>query len=190
MQQLSLQQQKEIVRGEMRELTAASAPEVNKYRGWLMLQHLQALPIWKNARTVFCFISTPTEPSTEDLLQAVFDSGRTLCVPRTGPQKGHMDAVKVAALFALKPNKRGILEPPVTLPATPPEQLDLVIAPCLAMTPKGVRLGHGGGYYDRFLAKCSCPTVAFCPAAQLRQELPSASFDIPLDLVITENGVL
>lgn len=190
MASFELAAEKAALRRQIRLAQGAGHPEVNKYRGWLMLQHLRSLPAWKNARTVFCFASTGTEPSTEDLLQAILESDRTLCLPRIGAKAGQMDAVKVAGLFALTPNKYGILQPPPGLPAMPPARIDLVVAPCLAMTAQGVRLGHGGGYYDRFLQSIACPTVAFCPSAQVLDYIPHDSRDVAIQYVITENGVL
>lgn len=190
MASFELAAEKTALRKQIRQAQNVGHPEVNKYRGWLMLQHLRSLPAWKNARTVLCFASTGTEPNTEDLLQAVLESDRNLCLPRIGEKIGQMDAVKVAGLFALAPNKYGILQPPPSLPATPPSQIDLVVVPCLAMTAQGVRLGHGGGYYDRFLRKLGCPTVAFCPSAQILEYIPHDDKDVSIQYVITENGIL
>ena len=63
---------------------------------------------------------------------------------------------------------------------------DLILVPCVTATPNGVRLGHGAGYYDRFLAEHSAKTVCLCFGALLRGDLPAEETDIPVDLVITE----
>lgn len=190
MEQPNLNEQKKAARLEARARLLPVTAEQTKFWGWLMLQHLQALPVWHTARTVLCYMSCAKEPDTGPLLQAVLASGRTLCLPRQGEVPGRMEALKVAALFALQPGPHGILEPPKGLPAVPPEQIDLVVAPCLATAPGGVRLGHGGGYYDRFLSRVRGATVAFCPDMLVFPALPAGPLDVPVDLIVTEKGVL
>ena len=63
---------------------------------------------------------------------------------------------------------------------------DLILVPCVAASPGGIRLGHGAGYYDRFLAGQSGKTVCLCFRALLRPDLPAEDTDIPVDLVVTD----
>lgn len=74
-----------------------------------------------------------------------------------------MEAVPVDSLEQLAPARFGLLEPAPDLPALAPEQLELVVAPCLMAAPGGLRLGQGGGYYDRFLPRCRCRWCCFAP---------------------------
>ena len=61
----------------------------------------------------------------------------------------------------------------------------LVLMPGLAFTKKGDRMGYGGGYYDKFLARePEHPTVALCYQFQMVEELPTQDHDIPVDLVL------
>jgi 5,10-methenyltetrahydrofolate synthetase len=69
---------------------------------------------------------------------------------------------------------------------------DVVVVPCLGFTAAGHRLGSGAGYFDRYLA--AHPHVVAVGVAWDRAELDPAAFaaephDIPLALVVTENGV-
>lgn len=69
----------------------------------------------------------------------------------------------------------------------PPERLSLVLVPCTAFDAQGRRVGMGGGYYDRFLPRC---TGAACWAvAYACQQVPRAAVephDRAMDAVITE----
>lgn len=86
----------------------------------------------------------------------------------------------------LAPGCLGIPEPPATAPLVMP---DLVLVPLLAATPAGVRLGQGGGYYDRTLLalRSRGPVVAIGLAwdIQVTDSLPSDPWDEPLDYIAT-----
>ena len=71
-----------------------------------------------------------------------------------------------------------------------PQPGDLMLVPALAYDRAGRRLGHGGGYYDRFLARVDCCTVGLIRAAFLLDALPAEWNDVPVSAVITEDGVL
>ena len=189
MEQKSIREQKREARAEARARLAGCTPEDTARWGEAMFEHLRVLPVWNTARTVMCFVSTPSEPDTRPLLQAALCQGRALCLPRQC-EAGRMEAHRVAALFALRPGPYGILEPPCALPVVDPAAIDLIVAPCLAAAPDGARLGHGGGFYDRFFARSGAARVVFCPSAAVFPRLPADEFDLPADLVITERGIL
>ena len=52
----------------------------------------------------------------------------------------------------------------------------------------GQRLGHGGGYYDRFLSQYRGGTVLLCRELLIRQEIPVEPHDYPVPWVLTERG--
>ena len=63
--------------------------------------------------------------------------------------------------------------------------IDLLVVPALAVDKNNYRLGYGGGFYDRFLsAEPNHPTLALCYDFQIRENLPTEEFDIPVDTVI------
>ncbi len=71
---------------------------------------------------------------------------------------------------------------------------EIVIVPLVAFDRSGGRLGYGGGFYDRTLEQLRAvrPTLAigFAYAAQEASELPLEPTDQPLDLIVTENGII
>jgi 5-formyltetrahydrofolate cyclo-ligase len=73
-----------------------------------------------------------------------------------------------------------------------PSAVDVVIVPGLAFTPGGRRLGQGGGWYDRFLARIrgDCLTIGVGFDVQVVDALPIEPHDVTLDLVVTESGVV
>lgn len=67
-----------------------------------------------------------------------------------------------------------------------PEILDVIIVPALLADKNNFRLGYGGGFYDRFLAKHKIYSITPAPSELLLDKLPTEKYDIPVDLVITE----
>ena len=78
-------------------------------------------------------------------------------------------------------SKFGIYEP--VSEAVSSKCLDLVIVPALMCDKYGYRLGYGGGYYDRFLRKCSAKTLSVVPECLVVDELPHDEFDIPVEVL-------
>lgn len=87
----------------------------------------------------------------------------------------------------LAPGPFGLLEP--TTPPVDPEVLDLVVVPGLAFDREGYRLGHGKGYYDRFLRRVRATTLGVVPEALLLARLPRDPWDVPVVHLATERGV-
>lgn len=76
--------------------------------------------------------------------------------------------------------------------ALPPAQMGLLLAPALAFDRRGIRLGYGGGWFDRLRsdpAWQAVPALAVLPAACLREALPRDPWDVPFDGWLDEHGV-
>ena len=80
----------------------------------------------------------------------------------------------------------GLWEPREDAPVLDPALLDLAIIPCIACDPSGLRLGQGGGYYDRFLAGQHFPKLALCRQAVFRESLPGEAHDQRVDCIVME----
>lgn len=171
----------------------ALTPTAWRLIGWQMAQRLYAHPAWQQADTVFCFVSMTREPDTVALLQASLDAGKRVCLPRVVPGPEHrMEPVVIDRLTALAPGHLGVPEPAQGVPLTVRDlgPRALTVVPCVAAARNGVRLGHGGGYYDRFLAQFVGRKVLLCPSAVLFDTLPADTHDVPFaaDEILTEQG--
>ena len=189
MQSDDLNAQKQAARRAARQQLAQISPQEFSAIGAAMWQTLQAQPAWQSAQSVFCFVGALHEPDTMPILQGALSAGKQLLVPRiAGP--GQMQLVPLQSLKQLQPGAFGILEPPQALPAVPAGSgVQLAVLPCLAATRSGARLGHGGGYYDRFLANYSGQRLILCPEALLAQSLPTGPLDEPAQAVLTEKAL-
>jgi 5-formyltetrahydrofolate cyclo-ligase len=81
----------------------------------------------------------------------------------------------------------GMLEPDPLAPLIAPDGAGLIIVPGFAFTRSGYRLGYGGGYYDRLLAKSGrAATLGACYQALLLDEIARGPHDVPVGHLVTE----
>jgi 5-formyltetrahydrofolate cyclo-ligase len=90
-----------------------------------------------------------------------------------------------------KNNRFGIPEPDVDLSqAIPPKNLDMIFIPLVAFDEYCTRLGMGGGYYDRTLAKENHPSLIGVAYEFQRQDfITPAEWDIPLTAIVTQRKI-
>jgi len=87
------------------------------------------------------------------------------------------------------PGAFGASVPKRSVPVVP----DVLIVPLVAFNRAGHRLGYGGGFYDRTLAKlraeCDILAVGFAYSGQEMADFPTSRYDVPLNAIVTENEV-
>ena len=154
-----------------------------------ILHQIKSLAEYKNADTIFCYVSTEKEINTISLLQEILDSGKRLGVPKcTG--KGIMDAYEIQNLEQLKIGSYGILEPGEECDIIlDPTEIQFAIIPCISCNRKGERLGHGGGYYDRYLVRTGAFRLGAAFECQYDGQMEVKPSDAPLDKIITETHI-
>lgn len=93
---------------------------------------------------------------------------------------------------ALAPNRVGIPEPAPDTPTCKSKQIDVMLLPLVGFDTSGTRLGMGAGYYDRYLgaAKNKPYLLGVAFACQQVDHLVRKEWDIPLDAVVTEDGLI
>ena len=84
-----------------------------------------------------------------------------------------------------EPGALGIPAPAEHLPIILPQQLDIVIVPGVAFTRTGARLGYGGGYYDRFIPRCTQARIlALAFPEQLVESIPTEEHDYTIPEIL------
>ncbi len=169
----------------------------NEYRAHSarIASHLGALPELRAARVIHSYwpILSKREADIRPLLNELHLSGKQIVLPRVVAYSGRQEGLRRLEhrLFSgetnLRANRWEIGEPVHTV-EVPVSNIDVIIAPALAVDLKGYRLGYGMGYYDEFLAEATCPIL--CPAFEccITNRLPSSSYDIPVDVILSEKG--
>ncbi len=146
------------------------------------------LPEFRKASFVFTYVSVNNEPNTYGIIAAALNQGKRVCVPKCYG-KGRMELREITSLSDLRPGFYNIPEPKDSCPYIRSDQPDLCIIPAISCSHSGLRIGHGAGYYDRFLQDVSAPFIALCFEKMTSEEIPVEPHDITMDMVITENGI-
>ncbi|MEN2998148.1 MAG: 5-formyltetrahydrofolate cyclo-ligase [Brevinematia bacterium] len=143
---------------------------------------------WKSSKSVMLYVSIGSEVMTLRLVTYVLEDGKVLILPKVRGRE--ILPVAVTSKFKLVSGFRGILEPEGG--EVFDSVIDIAIVPVVGFDENGHRLGYGGGFYDRFLAKNLERIklkVGLAYECQKVNLLPYEDRDVKLDLVITENGV-
>ena len=142
--------------------------------------------LYKNAKKIFTYVSTSHEPSTIEIIEQALSSGREVYVPKCVNK--NMYAVKIYDINDLKPGILGILEPEKISETLTAKEFDLIIVPCVSAYLDGRRLGHGMGYYDRFLAECRTNKniICLCFYKMLESDIPMNKYDVYISKVFTD----
>lgn len=186
MENKSINENKQALRREIRQKTAALPAWYLRQSDEGIYSRLIALDALQRAGTVFCYVSVGKEPDTRRIIGWLLKAGKTVCVPKT-LGRGRMQARKIQGLHSLQSGPYGgLLEPGDDAPLISPQQIHLALVPCVACGQDGCRLGHGAGYYDRYLAALSAPAICLCRGALLHKTLPVDKLDVPVDAVLTE----
>lgn len=139
---------------------------------------------YASAESIFVYVSMPEEPSTRRIIADALAKGKRVYVPKCAGKT--MLAVRILGMDELIPGKLGIPEPVMTDETKTAAEIDLIITPCVAASEDGRRLGHGGGYYDRFLQQDRENTVCLCFRKLLCDDIPTDENDVRIKHIITE----
>ncbi|CAG9762171.1 unnamed protein product [Ceutorhynchus assimilis] len=160
----------------------------------IVYEKLVNLKVFQSSKRVSIFLSTTNEIDTEPMVRKIFEMGKACFVPRYS--KAGMQMVKLQSMDDwqnLPVTKWNIKQPLLKEQredALETGGLDLIITPAVALTKSGHRLGHGGGYYDKYIenlknTQTNLPTtVAVALKEQIVEEIPTTSTDMLMDVVL------
>ena len=148
-------------------------------------RHAEALPI-QTGSIVGGYHALPDEADPALLLERLVELGCHIAYPRVAGKNLPLEFHRVPDGEVLAPGAFGIHEPLDSWPRAKP---DLLLVPLLAFDASGQRLGYGGGFYDRTLAKWNVPAIGIAYAGQEVASLPSTAHDRTLDMILTEQGL-
>ena len=139
---------------------------------------------------LFTYVSLPIEVDTKKIIEVALKDGKKVAVPRCIKNTREMDFYFINSFDDLEKRTFGVLEPvPEKCEKVTDISQGICIVPALSFDLNGYRLGYGGGYYDRFLAKFNGDTVGICYSSCIRREMIRSRFDRPVQLVVTDKYI-
>ena len=152
---------------------------------------LLATTVMQRAATIAAYISIGTEPGTGPLIDAWFEADRRTILPVLRSDND-LDWAVYRGPTSLAPAHRGLLEPvgePLGLDAI--ATADVVLTPGLAVDRTGMRLGRGGGSYDRALGRVpvGTPVLTLLYDGELVDQVPHGEHDRRVSGVVTPSGI-
>lgn len=178
------QQLREIIRVSRNRLGPSQVEEAGK------AITARALELAKDFHNIACYVSVRNEPPTLELIEALYQEGKTIFIPKLGPKLKRNWGYYQGAddLADLSPNRPK--EPTGdALDSSALAAVDFVFTPALAVDRQGNRLGQGGGWYDRALpyVKPQTPIYALLYTNELLTHtiLPTDKYDFPVTGVVT-----
>ncbi len=147
--------------------------------------------LFRRATSTLFYLAMPSEISLEMAMQQAFDMGKTVLVPSVNWETKEMFAIRLSSMDCEMETCRYGLKEPVEKETYPISNIELVIVPALGYDIKGYRLGRGGGFYDRFLARqeLQATTCGFVFEDQVTDSIPIDQHDVAVDMIVTDQQV-
>ena len=166
------------IRGKKRAMTEEQIVSASR----MLALRFRESELYQNAKSIYGYLPYNQEVRTTEMLEQAIRDGKRVAVPKCYGDE--MRFIWMEDLSKVEKGYAGIPEPVEDGPVADDETA-LVLMPGLAFDPEGRRIGYGGGFYDRFLAKePDHPTLALCYAFQMLPKLETEEFDIPVDCVL------
>jgi 5-formyltetrahydrofolate cyclo-ligase len=186
-------------RRRLRELRLALGPAERADAERAIRATLVRLGVFRRGAHVALYLPMRGEVDVRPCLEFARRHGSHLYVPRVvSRRRRQMLFAPWTDDGAHRANAFGILEPGSASGARPVIGLDTVVLPLVGFDSSGNRLGMGAGFYDRALRRRLDRSAAWrrprligvAYACQQLPVIPASPWDVPLDLVVTERGVL
>lgn len=168
----------------------ALSPEEIREGSAAIARRVTALPLFAAAGTLCSFMAFGSEVHTAEIIHTALDEGKRVALPRTLMDEHRLVLHRIDNLERLRPGPYGILEPAPDAPVVDPAEVELFIVPGAVFDPAGNRIGYGAGFYDRLLAASDGGRMAVAFAFQVVPRVPAGEHDRPMNLIVTEQGVI
>ncbi len=164
------------------------SPETRRHKSLQACSNLAASSLFQDASTVMIYLSLHYELDTAEVIEQAWSQGKTVAVPRISWEQKTMEPVRIESLEEEFSVSVLGLRNPVSHAVLPLQKIDLVVVPGLGFDLQGNRLGHGGGYYDRFLCQPAVKAgrCGFAFDSQVVPGLPREDHDQVMEFLVTD----
>ncbi|MDH5431126.1 MAG: 5-formyltetrahydrofolate cyclo-ligase [Nitrosopumilus sp.] len=147
---------------------------------------LKKISAFKNAQKIGAYYPIGSEIFTQDIIQELLSQGKEVFLPKVIGDS--IEFRKITDFSSLEHGSFDIMEPKDDCPVD--NNLDVILVPTVGVSPVGVRLGYGHGFYDRFLAKNKITTISLTLEKQIIKNIPKSDHDVLIDWIVTEDRML
>lgn len=191
---------RQIIRNELKKRRSRHSDSECQTLSRQICRHIQHERHFKNRQRFAFYYPVGNEVNLLDLMYRAWDLKKTTFLPVLASfPRGNLWWIKHSETTPMYENRYGIPEPyhPARSRRTKVRSLDMIFMPLVAFDARGNRMGMGGGYYDRSLAKCYRTDnqwhrpirMGVAYSWQQVDDIPTEKWDIPLDAIATEHGV-
>jgi 5-formyltetrahydrofolate cyclo-ligase len=183
------------IRKKLLALREQLSPDIRAASSKAISARIVKLEIYRQASTILGYMNFGAEFASELWIQQVLADGKKLALPRVNHHTNQLDLYWVDDMEnQLAVGLRGIREPIVercerlvTL-----NEVEFALLPGVAFTREGARLGYGGGFYDKMLARMTHrpPLAAAAFALQIVEQIPQEATDVKVGWIITEQETI
>jgi 5-formyltetrahydrofolate cyclo-ligase len=149
-------------------------------------KRLKKINAYRDAQKIGVYYPIGSEVLTQDIIQELLSNGKDVFLPKVIGKK--MEFRKISNFSSLEKGSFDIMEPKDDCQTD--NSLDVVLVPTVGISPVGVRLGYGHGFYDKFLAEHKTTTISLTLEKQIVKNIPKSEHDIIINWIITEDRIL
>lgn len=146
---------KDEIRCKMREQRKVLTLEERRSAADELAERLRSNPRLSRAKCIAVYLASPQELDLEPFIVSLWGTGIRFAAPRWNGRDYELAELAVPFAAQLPEGPMHIHEPDSAAPLIEPQEVDVWLVPGLAFSKAGVRLGYGGGWYDRLLAKAN-----------------------------------
>jgi 5-formyltetrahydrofolate cyclo-ligase len=180
-------EKKQQIRARVRAAIATLSPEQRREKSYDITKTVLASDFFARAQTILFYAPTPEEADVMPVARAALDAGKRVCFPRVEWDTYGMHVVALDSLdedaFAVR---RHAIREPVGGAPIEPDELNLVLVPGVAFSTRGDRVGHGAGFYDRFLRQSPATRLGVCFSEQIDESVQGEDHDVPMEAIVTD----
>lgn len=186
-------EQKKLIRSAILEKRNALGPQEINEAEKLIINNLMKLNQFLQAKDVFCYVSFRSEVPTNNIIKYCQQDSKNVYIPLCINETKEMVISLYDKDVELAASSYGVLEPTIkTIKIADRNMLDVAIVPGAVFDTRGYRIGYGAGYYDKFFAHTSKEIykIAVAFSLQIVDAVPADDFDVPVDCIVTEKGII
>ena len=183
---MSVSVQKAALRKHLLEKRDATSAELRNISSKKIYQKLKRVDSYINSQNIACYFPIGSEVDTNNIMLDILERGKNMLLPKI--VDNNLEFYSIPNLEKLEKGRFDIMEPKDSCKKA--EKIDCVLVPTVGVSKLGDRLGYGRGYYDKFLSSTNAVKISLTYSKQIVKSIPSESYDIKIDLIITEDEII